>query len=76
MGRNENFNRGRGRRPINADAVDAVRNGDKPKQGQDPDQGYAITVYPQNECEHCGVKYFLPEHLQRHIDVKHPPKFL
>jgi hypothetical protein len=76
MGRNENFNRGRGRHILNAGAVDALRNGDKPKQGQDPDQGFPITVYPENKCDHCNAAYFMPNDLQNHTDIKHPPKFL
>lgn len=84
MGRNDNFNRGRGRRVVGSQIneekrqkqLDWIRNGEKPKQGQDPDQGFPITVYPENKCENCGAAYFLPEHLQLHTDVKHPPKNL
>jgi len=59
MERNANFDRGSGRRrrvvgsQINQAKRDEksrwLREGDKPKQGQDPDQGFPITVYPENK---------------------------
>jgi len=87
MGRNENFNQGRGRRKMvgaqiaaekRAEISRKLREGDRPRQGQDPDQGFPITVYPENKCPHegCSAAYFLPKDLDNHVEIKHPPKNL
>jgi hypothetical protein len=86
MGRNDNFDKGSGRRrrvvgsQINQAKRDEqsrrLREGDRPRQGQDPEQGFPITVYPENKCEHCDAAYFMPNDLQNHTDIKHPPRFL